>query len=62
VSVSSHEVEGAGGNREVSPLAILCARRDLGAAGAQASLEQEGGPRGKHGFPLATEPKAEELV
>jgi hypothetical protein len=45
-------VEGAGGNREVPPGGIL--------GGAEASLEEEGAPRGKHGFPRATEPEAEE--
>jgi hypothetical protein len=58
VSVSSRRVEGVGGNRKVSPFEILRARRDTRAAGAQAHLK-EGGPWGKHGFPQATEPKAE---
>jgi hypothetical protein len=47
-------VEGAGENREVPPGQI----RGL----AEANLEEEGGPRGKRGFPRATEPKAEEAA
>ena len=47
-------VEGAGGNREVSPMEIR--------GGAEAMYEKEGGPRGKHGFPRATEPEAEEAA
>ena len=52
--------EGAGGNREVSPIDLFDARGDLGGAGGEASLPEEGGPWGKHGFPYATEPKARE--
>jgi hypothetical protein len=52
-------VEGEGGNREVSPLALFDARGDLSGAGVEASSE-EGGSRGKHGFLRATEPKARE--
>jgi len=48
------------GNREVPRIAILSARADLRGARAVAYLEEEGGSRGKHGFPRATEPKAEE--
>jgi hypothetical protein len=48
----SPRVEGDGGNREVPPAWIL--------GGAEASLEEEGGPWGKHGFPHATEPEASE--
>jgi hypothetical protein len=59
---SGQHGEGAGGNREVSPLSILRACRDMCAAGAQAHLGKEGGSRGKHGFPLATEPKAAEVL
>jgi hypothetical protein len=51
--VSCH-VEGAGGNREVPPVEIP--------GGAGASSEEEGGSRGKHGFPRATEPEAEEVA
>jgi len=47
-------VEGKRGNREVPPKGIL--------GGAEASLEEEGGTRGKHGFPRATEPEAEEAA
>jgi hypothetical protein len=46
-------VEGTGGNREVPTREIL--------GGAEAFLE-EGGSRGKHGFPRATEPEAEEVA
>jgi hypothetical protein len=42
--------EGAGGNREVPPYSILGV--------AEATLEEEGGSRGKHGFPRGSEPKA----
>src|SRR5712691_1864476 len=48
---------GVGRNREVSPLVLLGARGDLRAAWAEAHLE-EGGSRGKHGFPRGSEPKA----
>jgi 4-amino-4-deoxy-L-arabinose transferase-like glycosyltransferase len=51
-------VEGEGGNREVSPPSIFGRRGDLGAAPPEARLEEEGGPRGKHGFPRESEPKA----
>ena len=59
MSLSSCVRKGLGGNREVSPVVILRARRDMRAAGAEACLK-EGGAGGKHGFPPATEPKAEE--
>ncbi len=52
-------VEGAGGNREVSPYLLLTARVDLGGAGG-AACPREGGAWGKQGFPHATEPKARE--
>jgi hypothetical protein len=51
----SGRVEGVWGNREVSPREILGAR-------AEACFREEGGPRGKHGFPRATEPEAEEAT
>jgi hypothetical protein len=44
-------VEGAGGNREVPPKEIR--------GEAEATSEEEGGSWGKHGFPPATEPKAQ---
>lgn len=50
----SRHVEGEGGNREVPPSGVL--------GGAEASLEEEGGSWGKHGFPHATEPEAEEVA
>jgi hypothetical protein len=46
----SGRVEGVGGNREVPPGEIL--------GGAEAIAEEEGGTRGKHGFPRGNEPKA----
>jgi len=49
------------GNREVSHLLIRGAGGDLSAAGVAAFLVEEGGPWGKHGFPYATKPKAEEF-
>jgi len=52
--------EGVRGNREVHPRAILGARGEFSGAGSEAYSEKEGGPRGKHGFPHATEPKAKE--
>ena len=56
----SRLVEGAGGNREVPPHAILGVRGDLRAARAEAYPEEEGGSWGKHGFPHASEPQASE--
>jgi hypothetical protein len=47
-------VEGEGGNREVPPTEIR--------GGAEATFEEEGGSWGKHGFPRATEPEAEEAA
>jgi hypothetical protein len=46
-------VEREGENREVLPLRILAARGEAG-------CPEEGGSWGKHGFPHATEPEAEE--
>jgi predicted short-subunit dehydrogenase-like oxidoreductase (DUF2520 family) len=46
-------VEGEGGNREVPPTE--------GLAEGEAALEEEGGSRGKHGFPRGREPKASDL-
>jgi hypothetical protein len=54
-------VEGVMGNREVPRIEILRPRADLRGASAETSAE-EGGPRRKHGFPRATEPKAEEAA
>jgi len=45
---------GPGGNREVPPPELL--------DGVEANTEEEGGARGKHGFPRATEPEAEEAA
>jgi hypothetical protein len=43
------------GNREVPHRAIL-------GACAEADLEEEGGSRGKHGFPRGSEPEASDVV
>ena len=59
MSVSSWRVEGVGGNREVPPAVLLDTRGDESAARVEANLPEEGGARGKHGFPRATRPKAE---
>jgi len=53
-------VEREGGNREVSPLYLFDARGDLSGASVEASTPEEGGSRGKHGFPRATAPQARE--
>jgi hypothetical protein len=50
------------GNREVPRIEILRLRAHSRGAPAEASSEEEGGSRGKHGFPRATEPKAEEAA
>jgi hypothetical protein len=50
------------GNREVPRIEILRLRAHLRGALAEASTGEEGGAWGKHGFPHATEPKAEEVV
>jgi hypothetical protein len=51
---------GLGGNREVPPNEIRAGRGDPSGAYSAAYFPEEGGPRGKHGFPRATErsPKA----
>jgi hypothetical protein len=54
--------EGEGGNREVSPLDLFDVRGDRSGADVEAKIPEEGGSRGKHGFPRATEPKAREGV
>ena len=54
-------VEGVMGNREVPRIEILGLRAHLRGALAEACPEEEGGSWGKHGFPHATEPKAEEV-
>jgi hypothetical protein len=60
----SGRVEGVMGNREVPRMVVLAACVGPGPGGAwgQASLGKEGGSRGKHGFPRATEPKAMEAA
>ena len=50
------------GNREVPRIEILRLRAHLRGALAEARLEEEGGSWGKHGFPHATEPEAEEAA
>jgi hypothetical protein len=55
-------VEGGMGDREVPQIGILSVRADLRGARAEASPREEGGSRGKHGFPRATQPKAEEAA
>jgi hypothetical protein len=56
----SGRVEGVMGNREVPRIVVPAACVGPGGARGQASLGKEGGSRGKHGFPRATEPKAME--
>jgi hypothetical protein len=58
----SGDVEGVRGNREVPPPEILGARGDLSGAGAEANIGEEGGSRGKHGFPRASEAKPSEVA
>jgi hypothetical protein len=53
--------EGAGGNREVSPIVLSDERGDLSGAYVGAS-PKEGGSWGKHGFRHASEPKAREAA
>ena len=48
---------GLGGNREVPPYVLRGGCGDLSGAQAAAGLE-EGGTRGKHGFPRGSEPEA----
>jgi len=51
------------GNREVPRIEILrLLRVHLRNALAEACPEEEGGSWGKHGFPHATEPEAEEAA
>ena len=52
----SRSVEREGGNREVSPLWFSDGRGDLSGACVGAYSEEEGGSRGKPGFPRANEP------
>ena len=54
-------VEGVRGNREVPPRVLLGTRGDLSGARAEAYMEEEGGSRGKPGFPRGSEPKASRL-
>ena len=54
--------EGVMGNREVPRIEILWLRAHLRGALAAACSEEDGGSQGKHGFPCATEPQAEETA
>jgi hypothetical protein len=54
--------EREGGNREVSPLFIFDGGGDLSGADVEANTPEEGGSRGKHGLPRASEPKAREAA
>ena len=58
----SGRVEGEGGNREVSPRLLFDDRGDRSGASVEAFSPEEGGPRGKYGFPRASEPKASEAA
>jgi hypothetical protein len=51
---------GAGGNRAVSPPALLSIRGDLSGADDEA-FPEEGVTGGKHGFPHGREPKANDV-
>jgi hypothetical protein len=55
-------VEGEGGNREVFPLVLFDGRGDPSGATVEANNPEEGGTRGKHGFPRASEPEASEAA
>jgi hypothetical protein len=50
------------GNREVPRIGILNTCADLHGARAEASPGEEGGSRGKPGFPRATEPQAKDVA
>jgi hypothetical protein len=50
------------GNREVPRIEILSLCAHLRGALVEASPGEEGGSRGKHGFPRATEPEVEEAA
>ena len=52
--------EGIMGNREVPRIEILRLRAHLRGARAEVTLEEEGGARGRHGFPRESKPKASE--
>jgi hypothetical protein len=58
--VKRDRLERARGNREVPPKNGAGKRADL--SGAIDSARRKGGPRGKRGFPRATEPKAREVA
>jgi len=62
VSSRSRRVEGEGRNREVPPESIRRVPGDMRGRRAAVYSEEEGGSWGKHGFPHATEPEAEEAA
>ena len=62
MSYCSGRVEGEGGNREVPPRLIRRVPADMRGRRAAAYSEEEGGSWGKHGFPHAAEPEAEEAA
>jgi hypothetical protein len=55
-------VEEVMGNREVPRIGFLEVRADPRGAWLEGCMGEEGGSRGKHGFPRATEPEAEEAA
>ncbi len=55
-------VEGAGGNREVPPTWIRARRGDLRGASSAACPPEEGGSRGKHGFPRGSAPATRDVI
>jgi hypothetical protein len=59
---SRRHVEGERGNREVPPRAKRRVPGDMRGRRAAVYSEEEGGSWGKHGFPHATEPEAEEVA
>ena len=58
----SVRVERVVGNREVPRLAIRRQRAHVRGALSEVCPEEEGGSQGKHSFPRATKPKAEEAA
>jgi hypothetical protein len=50
------------GNREVSRYLVFGGRGDTRGAGAEACPEEEGGTRGKHGFPRGSAATREEML
>jgi hypothetical protein len=50
------------GNREVSRRVLCTGRADASGAPGEACLEEEGGTRGKHGFPRGSAATREEML